>query len=82
MKTKDILLLVGGIAIGYIASKRSWDKKTVAGVVNDVKEVAVDTVKQADCQARLLAETSTMRFASTEAGQKYRDDFMNSCMQS
>jgi hypothetical protein len=35
MKTKDILLFVGGIALGYYASKMNWGKNTTSGVTNN-----------------------------------------------
>ena len=55
MKTKDVLLVVGGIALGYYASKMNWGKNTAdavsevasgvvdtaTGVVTDVKDVAI-----------------------------------------
>ena len=66
MKTKDVLLVVGGIALGYYASKMNWGKNTAdavsevasgvvgtaTGVVTDVKDVAVDTLKKAECETK------------------------------
>jgi hypothetical protein len=54
MNTKNVLLVVGGVALGYLASKMNWGKKTATavgdvatglkdtatGVVSDVKDVA------------------------------------------
>jgi hypothetical protein len=96
MTTKDVLLVVGGVALGYYASKMNWGGKTSTGVgevlegvkdtatglVTDVKDVAVDTVKLADCNVKLAKATSTMRFASAEAGETFKKDFMANCMSS
>lgn len=59
MKTKDVLLVVGGVALGYFASRMNWGKNTATAVgdagqkalgightiVTDVKDVA-ETVLQ------------------------------------
>jgi len=96
MKTKDVLLVVGGIALGYLASRKNWGSKTATAVgdvgekalgvgtaiVSDVKDVAVDTVKMADCEKKLVEATSTMRFASAEAGANFRKEFLANCMAS
>jgi len=96
MTTKDVLLVVGGIALGYYASKMNWGKNTASavgevasgvvgtatGVVTDVKDMAVDTVKMAECEAKLIEKTSTMRFASAEAGELFRKTFMADCLSS
>ncbi len=89
MKTKDVLLVVGGVALGYFVFKMNFGKRTASGVVNlatgvvaDVKDMAVDTVKMADCEKKLIQQTSTMRFASEEAGAMFRKDFLANCMAS
>lgn len=96
MTTKDVLLVVGGVALGYYASKMNWGKNTASavgevatgvvstatGVVTDVKDMAVDTVKMAECEAKLIEKTSTMRFASAEAGETFKKNFMANCMSS
>ena len=96
MNTKDVLLVVGGVALGYFASKMNWGKNTASavsevasgvvdtatGVVTDVKDVAVDTVKLADCNVKLVQATSTMRFASAEAGESFKQSFLVDCMAS
>lgn len=96
MKTKDVLLVVGGVALGYFASKMNWGGKTSTGVgevlegvkdtatglVTDVKDVAVDTVKLADCNVKLAQATSTMRFASAEAGDSFKKNYLAECMAS
>jgi len=57
MQTKDVLLVVVGMALGYLASRMNYGSRTATavgdlatGVVDDVKEVAVDTVKMTECQ--------------------------------
>lgn len=95
MKTKDVLLLVGGIALGYYASTKNWGKNTAnavsdvasgvvgtaTGVVTDVKDVAVDTVKMAECEAKFIQQTATMRL-SKEAMETFRTKFMADCLAS
>jgi len=89
MQTKDVLLVVGGVALGYLASRMNWGSRTATavgdvatGVVSDVKEVAVDTVKMAECEKKLSEATSTMRPASAEAGAMFRKEFLANCMAS
>jgi hypothetical protein len=96
MTTKDVLLVVGGVALGYWLSTKKFGtntatavgevvtgvKDTATGVISDVKEVAVDTVKMAQCEAKLIEKTSTMRFASAEAGELFKKTFMAECMAS
>jgi hypothetical protein len=95
MTTKDVLLVVGGVAIGYFASKMNFGKNTASGVgqiasgvvgtatgvVTDVKDVAVDTVKLAQCEAKLLEQTSTMKFAQGGL-EAFSKKFMSECMAS
>ena len=95
MTTKDVLLLVGGIALGYFASRMNWGKKTATavgnvatgvtdvatGIVSDVKDVTVDKVKMAECEKKLIEQTQTMRFS--EGGlEAFRKSFMAECMAS
>ena len=96
MQTKDVLLVVGGIALGYLASRKNWGsrtatavgdvltgvKDTATGLVSDAKDVAVDTVKMTECEAQLVKKTATMRFASAEAGVDFRKNFLAECMAS
>lgn len=96
MNTKDVLLVVGGVALGYYASKMNWGKNTASavsevatgvvgtatGIVTDVKDVAVDTVKLADCNVKLVKATSTMRFDSAESGDLFKKNFLSECMAS
>jgi hypothetical protein len=96
MKTKDVLLVVGGVALGYFLVRMNFGsrtataigdvatgvKDTATGLVSDVKDVATDSVKMADCEKRLNETTSTMRFASAEAGAMFRKNFLANCMAS
>jgi len=89
MQTKDVLLLVGGVALGYLASRMNWGSRTATavgdlalGLPSDVKDVAVDTVKMAGCEKKLIEATSTMKFASAEAGALFRKNFLAECMAS
>ena len=96
MKTKDVLLVVGGVALGYFASKMKWGKNTATavgnivngatevatGVVTDVKDVAVDSAKLVSCTAKATQELSTMRLGSAEATESFRKQFIDECMAS
>lgn len=96
MKTKDVLLVVGGVALGYFASKMNWGKNTATAVgdagqkalgightiVSDVKDVAVDSAKLVDCTAKLSEKMATMRLGSAEAVENFRKQFINDCMAS
>jgi hypothetical protein len=88
MQTKDVLLLVVGVALGYLASRMNYGSRTATavgdlatGVVDDVKEVAVDTVKMAECQKKLSEALMTVKL---EAGamDSFKKDFLANCMAS
>jgi len=97
MKTKDVLLVVGGVALGYWASKMNWGKNTASAVgdagqkalgighaiVSDVKDVAVDTAKAVECEKKWSDEIgSVSRFASNEAMEKSKSDYVSTCLAS
>lgn len=96
MKTKDVLLVVGGVALGYFLATKKLGKKTATalgdvvsgvkdtatGLVSDVKDVAVDTAKTVECEKKLIEATSTMRFASPEAQDSFKKSFLADCMAS
>jgi hypothetical protein len=88
MQTKDVLLVVGGVALGYLASRMNWGSRTATalgdvatGVVSDVKDVAVDTVKMAECEKKLSEALMTVKL---EAGamDSFKKDFLANCMAS
>lgn len=93
MTKKNVLLVGVGVVLGYFASRMNWGRKTAnavgnvatgvtgvaTGIVSDVKDVAVDTVKMAECEKKLIEQTRTMRFS--EGGlEAYRKSFMAECM--
>ena len=95
MTKKNVLLLVGGVVLGYFASRMNWGRKTAnavgsvatgvtgvaTGIVSDVAEVGKDTIKMAECEKKLIEQTRTMRFS--EGGlEAYRKSFMAECMSS
>jgi hypothetical protein len=97
MTTKDVLLVVGGVALGYWASTKNWGKNTASavgevatgvvdtatGVVADVKEIAVDTKKTIECEKKWVDEIgSVSRFASPEAMEKSKSDYVKTCLAS
>ena len=96
MTTKDVLLVVGGVVLGYYASKMNWGMKTstglgevvtgvkdtATGLVSDVAEVGKDAIKMAECEKNLIEKTSMMRFASAEAKDSFTKTFMSDCMAS
>ena len=67
MQTKDVLLVLGGVALGYFLVRMNFGKRTATavgdvaigvgdvatGVVADVKDVAVNTAKMAECEKKL-----------------------------
>lgn len=88
MQTKDVLLVVGGVALGYLASRMNWGSRTATalgdvatGVVGDVKDVAVDTVKMAECEKKLSEALMTVKL---EAGamDSFKKNFLANCMAS
>lgn len=84
MKTKDVLLVLGGVAVGYFAYKMNWMKKSkmkVEEVVSDVKEVVVDTEKVAKCEQKWSEEIGQLsRFASQEAMEQSKSSYVKDCM--
>ena len=88
MQTKDILLVVVGMALGYLASRMNYGSRTATavgdlatGVVEDVKEVAVDTVKMAECQKKLSEALMTVKLPAG-AMESFKKDFLAECMAS
>jgi hypothetical protein len=88
MQTKDVLLVVVGVALGYLASRMNYGSRTATavgdlatGVVDDVKDVAVDTVKMAECQKKLSEALMTVKL---EAGamDSFKKNFLAECMAS
>jgi hypothetical protein len=96
MKTKDVLLVVGGVALGYYASKMNWGKNTAdavgevasgvvgtaTGVVTDVKDVAVDTIKKAECEKKWQDEIGKVSRLSAEAREKSKSEYVKTCLES
>ena len=97
MTTKDVLLVVGGVALGYWASTKNWGKNTASavsevatgvvdtatGVVTDVKDVVVDTKKTIVCEKKWQDEIGSLsRFASAEAMEKSKSDYVKTCVAS
>lgn len=97
MTTKDVLLLVGGVALGYMASRMNWGKRTAdavgsvatgvtgvaTGIVSDVKDVAVDTVKMAECESKWVSEIgSVAKFSSNQAMEQSKATYIKTCMAS
>jgi hypothetical protein len=97
MTTKDVLLVVGGVALGYWASTKKFGKNTASavsevatgvvgtatGVVTDVKDVVVDTAKKIECEKKWSDEIgSVSRFASPEALEKSKSDYVSTCLAS
>lgn len=84
MKAKDVLLVLGGVAIGYYAFKMNWMKKSkmvVEEVVSEVKDVVVDTTKAVKCETEWNDTIgSTTRFASTEAREESKSAYVKDCM--
>lgn len=84
MKTKDVLLVLGGVAIGYYAYKMNWMRKSkmkVEELATDVKDAVVDTTKAVKCETEWNDTIgSTTRFASTEAKEESKSAYVKDCM--
>ena len=84
MKTKDVLLVLGGVAVGYFAYKMNWFQKTkmkVEEVVSDAKEIAVDTEKVAKCEKEWVEKIGSLtRFSSKEAMEGSKSTYVKDCM--
>jgi hypothetical protein len=96
MKTKEVLLVVGGIALGYLASTKKWGRNTATavgnvatgvvdtatGVVTDVKDITLDTTKKIACEKKWQDEIGSVSRLSGEALQKSKSDYAKICMAS
>jgi hypothetical protein len=97
MTTKDVLLVVGGVALGYWLSTKKFGTNTASavsevatgvvdtatGVVTDVKDVVVDTAKKLECEKKWSDEVGSLsRFASPEAMEKSKSDYVSTCLAS
>ena len=106
MKTKDLLLIASGVAIGYLVFKKDLFKSKGNGIsdiksgaeeivsgtgdiitggikgVKDVKDnvIALINPKQAECEKKWTEYAMTARFASQEAMEKAKAEFMNNCL--
>jgi len=84
MKTKEVLLVLGGVAIGYYAYKMNWMRKSkivVEEVVSEVKDVVVDTAKATKCEQEWNDTIGvSTRFASVEAREQSKKDYVQSCI--
>lgn len=74
MTTKEILFLVGGLALGYLAFKQFSKEKTET---SEEGGTTTDASKLADCQAQLDEAVKVVRTADLEG---YKADFMARCM--
>jgi len=84
MKTKDVLLVLGGVAVGYFAYKMNWMRKSkmkIEEIATDVKDVVVDTAKATKCEAEWNDKVaSTTRFASQQAMEESKSAYLKDCM--
>ena len=66
---------VGSVATGVTG--------VATGLVSDVKEVAVDTIKMAECEKKWGSEVgSVSRFASSEAMEQSKSEYVKNCLAS
>ena len=75
MKTQDILLLAVGVGIGYLAVKKYQQNKPKS-YLQALPPARGNT--QAECEAKWIEKSSTMRFAQG-AMDKAKVDFMLAC---
>lgn len=96
MITKDVLLVLSGVALGYFASKMNLEKitsiklnevldevkDTATDIVSDVKDVVVSSEKKARCNKNLLEAKMLMKFSNAEAEKQFEKEFLNDCLAS
>jgi len=70
MKTKDLLLLLAGVGLGYLAYKRYQQTKP---------KTEMQTT-EVDCETKWKEKAKSMEFSSTEAEQKSKSAFINTCL--
>ena len=84
MTTKDVLLVLGGVAIGYFAFKMNFMRKSkmvVEELVSEVKDVVVDTAKVTKCEAEWNDKVASVtRFASQQAMEESKSAYLKDCM--
>jgi hypothetical protein len=84
MTAKDVLLVLGGVAVGYYAFKMNFMRKTkmvVSEIVSEVKDVVVDTAKVTKCEAEWTEKVGSIsRFSSPEAMEKSKSDYVKDCL--
>lgn len=94
MTTKDVLLVVGGVALGYWLATMNYGRKTATavgevvtgvkdtatGVLTDVKDVVVDTKKSIECEQKWSNEIGNVtRFVSDEAREESKRNYISKC---
>lgn len=83
MKTNEILLVVGGVALGYFASRINFKTRDKIQDELIIEEFVVppmnQTVKMADCEKKLQVALTTVRL---EAGamDSFKKQFLADCM--
>ena len=84
MTTKDVLLVLGGVAFGYYAYKMNWFQKSkmkVEELATEVKDVVVDTAKVTKCEAEWTEKVGSIsRFASNEARDLSKSEYVKNCL--
>jgi hypothetical protein len=84
MTTKDVLLVLGGVAVGYFAYKMNWFQKSkmkIEEIATDVKDVVVDTTKATKCEAEWNDKVASVtRFASQQAMEESKSAYLKDCM--
>jgi hypothetical protein len=71
MNTKQILLAVGGVAVGYFIATKLMKKCTCGGMANS---------KEADCQAQLTEALKTLRPSTQAELDAFKTQFLADCM--
>lgn len=87
MKTKDLLLLASGLALGYLIFKKDlFKKKSVVETATALPEGELlptggeRKTKEDICEAKWTEFSSTARFASEKDMAEQKAKFMNSCL--
>ena len=87
MNGKNVLLVLSGIAIGYLLFKeRIFGKKnTVKETAEEVTEVVKETIMGGDrqtqaCEEKWLEVAKMSKFASQKAKEEAKAEFMANCI--
>ena len=82
---KDLLLVAGGVALGYLIFTKDLFKRAKQGtkdILSGAEEGVKDLVnpKQSECEKKWKEFAQTVKASSPEALEEMRVSFMSSCL--